>query len=76
MFRNINIDFFMQDVYEEGKSRSQDKGEHGEDEGESTKEEGENMRGEGDNRRGREHSVLANFTHSHLFFNKTYKLIA
>ena len=46
-------------------------------EGESTKEaEGENMREESDNRRGREHSVLANFTHSHLFFNKSHKLIA
>ena len=27
-------------------------------------------------RRGREHSFLASITHSHLFFNKAYKLIA
>ena len=27
MFRNINIEFFIEDVYEEGMSRSQDKGE-------------------------------------------------
>ena len=49
MFRNINVEFFMSDVYDEGKSRSQDKAEHGEDEGENRRGVGENRKEEGGN---------------------------